>query len=88
MDSFLVPPSVTEYGQRMCKVYQLCRALESLSPNGVFFVAMKPAGEVLECDEATVSRHLLRLIEDKVIGIAESHVPNKKARRFKFLSPV
>ncbi len=88
MDSFSVPPDVADYGQRMCKTYQICRALESLSPNGVFFVAMKPAGEVLECDEATVSRHLLRLIDDEVIGVAESHVPNKKARRFEFLRPV
>jgi hypothetical protein len=84
MDGFPVPPEVAEYGQRMCKTYQLCRALESMSPDGVFFVAMKPAGEVLGCDEATVSRHLLRLIDDEVIGIAEPHVPNKKARRFKF----
>ena len=87
MDSFLVPPSVAEYGHRMCKTYQLCRALESLSSDGVFFVAMKPAGEVLGCDEATVSRYLLRLIDDEVIDIDESHVPNRKARRFKFLRP-
>jgi hypothetical protein len=88
MDGFSVPHQVAEYGHRMCTVYQLCRALESLSPSGVFFVALKPAGQVLECDEATVSRYLLRLIDDKVIGIAESHVPSKKARRFKFLIPV
>ena len=87
MDGFPVPPDVAEYGQRMSTTYQLCRALESLSPNGVFFVAMKPAGEVLGCDEATVSRYLLRLIDDEVIGVEELHVPNKKARRFKFLRP-
>ena len=86
MDGFPVPPEVAEYGQRMCKTYQLCRALESMSPDGVFFVAMKPAGEVLGCDEATVSRYLLLLIEDKVIKIKESHLPNKKARRFAFPS--
>ncbi|MDC0112423.1 hypothetical protein OAH95_00730 [Burkholderiaceae bacterium] len=88
MGGFPVPPEVAEYGQRMCKTYQLCRALESMSPDGVFFVAMKPAGEVLGCDEATVSRHLLLLIEEEVIKIQESHVPNKKARRFEFLRPI
>ena len=87
MDGFPVPSAVAEYGQRMCITYQLCRALESMSPDGVFFVALKPAGEVLGCDEATVSRYLLRLIEDEVIDIEESHVPNKKARRFRFLRP-
>ncbi len=87
MDSFLVPPSVAEYGHRMCKTYQLCRALESLSSDGLFFLALKPAGEVLDCDEATVSRYLLRLIDDEVIDVDESHVPNRKARRFKFLRP-
>ena len=40
-----------------------------MSPDGVFFVALKPAGEVLGCDEATVSRYLIRLIEDDVIDI-------------------
>ena len=84
MDSFPVPPDVAEYGHRMCKTYQLCRALESLSPEGVFFVAMKPAGEVLGCDEATVSRYILMLIEEKIIEIKESHVPNRRSRRFKF----
>lgn len=88
MDGFSVPPQVAEYGQRICKTYQLCRALESLSPDGVFFVALKPAGEVLGCDEATVSRYLHRLIDDEVIGIEESHVPNRRARRFKFLRPI
>jgi hypothetical protein len=88
MDGFPVPPDLVEYGHRMCKVYQLCRALESMSPDGVFFVALKPAGEVLECDEATVSRHLLLLIEEGVIKIQESHVPNKKARRFIFLRAI
>jgi hypothetical protein len=87
MDGFTAPPEVAGYGHRMCTVYQLCRALESLSPSGVFFVALKPAGEVLGCDEATVSRYLLRLIDDEVIDIDESHVPNRKARRFKFLNP-
>jgi hypothetical protein len=85
MDSFAVPPDVAEYGQRMCKTYQLCRALESMSTDGVFFVAMKPAGEVLGCDEATVSRQLLLLIKEEVIKIKESHVPNRKARRLVFL---
>lgn len=88
MDGFSVPPQVAEYGQRICKTYQLCRALKSLSPDGVFFVALKPAGEVLGCDEATVSRYLHRLIDDEVIGIEESHVPNRRARRFKFLRPI
>jgi hypothetical protein len=87
MGGFPVPPDLVEYGHRMCKVYQLCRALESLSPSGVFFVALKPAGDALECDEATVSRYLHRLIDNEVIGIEESHVPNRRARRFKFLSP-
>jgi hypothetical protein len=88
MDSFPAPPNVAEWGQRLCKTYQLCRALESLSRGGVFFVALKPAGEVLGCDEATVSRHLLLLIEEKVIDIEEPHVPNKKARHFKFFIPI
>lgn len=88
MDGFTAPPEVAGYGHRMCTVYQLCRALESLSPNGVFFVALKPAGEVLGCDEATVSRYLLRLIDDEIIDIDESHVPNRKARRFIFLIPI
>ena len=86
MDGFPAPPNVAEWGQRLCKTYQLCRALESMSPDGVFFVALKPAGDALGCDEATVSRHLLLLIDEKVIAIEESHIPNKKARRFKFTS--
>ena len=59
-----------------------------MSPDGVFFVAMKPAGEVLGCDEATVSRHLLLLIDEKVIAIEESHIPNRRTRRFRFLPAV
>jgi len=43
---------------------------------------------VLGCDEATVSRHLLLLIDEKFIGLEELHVPNRKARRFKFLRAI
>jgi hypothetical protein len=77
------PDTVKEFGAGICSLFQLCRALADQTDDGVFFLSLGVAADVLRCDEATVSRYFKRLIGDEVLLVEASHTPSK-ARRFKF----
>jgi len=77
------PDTVKEFGAGICSLFQLCRALADQTDDGVFFLSLGVAADVLRCDEATVSRYFKRLIGDEVLLVEASHTPSK-ARRFRF----
>ena len=83
MMSYDPPDTVKEFGAGMCSLFQLCRALADQTDDGVFFVSLGVAADVLHCDEATASRYFKRLIGDEVLRVEVAHTPSK-ARRFKF----
>ena len=83
MMSYDPPDTVKEFGAGICSLFQLCRALAAQADDGVFFVSLGVAADVLHCDEATASRYFKRLIGDEVLRVEVAHTPSK-ARRFKF----
>jgi hypothetical protein len=86
--SHVEPGDDERFGERTAKLVAVCRALASMTTDGVFFVSMRDAGKaMMTSDPYAPKKSLRRLIVDGVLEVVEAGTPGgRRATRYKFSS--